>query len=381
MNKSILIIIGIILYSTLVIGANVIYGDKINIPTTETTPIPITNINNTNMIVINITNNITTYVTSWNNITNNLTSYVNLTTYVNTTNDIFNNITTEIYQNVTYNITNNISNYFYSGWLTIENNMTYNITSYNNITVENNITNYIDNYITNNITNNLTAFFNVTYSFTLENNVSTNITVNIFNITNTYNYTYYYNDTYLLQQLGLKLDVSDQRYNDTGYCDAKMNNLNSTIIEHTNILNELVNTKYGEITDYDGSYDTLTLTTVNVYYNISNYPSTEFNNGFYSTNGNIVCNASGLYVITYSYTIALNALNNLEFLMYINDVQEYKSFSGIYPSSNNYVTVSISFIEYLDVDDVINVRVRNIDSSGKIITFYRKTIYAVKVSD
>lgn len=208
---------------------------------------PTTYVNNSNYIIINITNNITNNVTTLvtnnftNNITNNVTSYI--TNYVNFTNNITNNISIE------NNITNNISNNFYAGWLTfinnITNNVTNNITQYINTTnvvmVENNFTNNItnNNYVTNNVTTQITVNITTTDNETIINNVTVNL--NVYNITN--NLSNYFNFPISLSPYILTyVNSSDISFNET-LLQTTINTsiLNMCLLNNVNNYNLTVN--------------------------------------------------------------------------------------------------------------------------------------------
>jgi hypothetical protein len=81
--KKILITLMMLLMISVVTGANTITGGVAKIPVTTTNTNPTISINNSNYIVINITNNITNNVTTIinqvSNYTNNFTTYINLT--------------------------------------------------------------------------------------------------------------------------------------------------------------------------------------------------------------------------------------------------------------------------------------------------------------
>jgi hypothetical protein len=275
------------------------------------------------------------------------------------------------------NITQNITNEFYAGWLTITNNITNNnnITSYveNNITI--NQTNVV--FVENNFTNNITM--NTLLNVTVNANSSTNVTLNIFNITN--NYVYEYNDTAIWNELYYKLNVTDQRYNDTQYCDARISMLNITIQKNTNSINILNNTIYGELSDYDITLDTLTLTTINTYYNVTSFPNTLYNNGWYQNGNSLVCNVSGLYDIEYSLLFSINSANNLVIALFKNNAQIDKTLTGVKTSANELYFTQKSVLYRFNVNDTITIQMKNTDTNLKIVTFTTKDLHVVKVSD
>lgn len=362
MKISIILMIVVLLLGMYSVTAENTFVPPLKATTSNTQFQQTTNVNNT--IVINITNNITNNITQTNFITNNFTNIINITNNItnNVTNLLINNITINNTVFVENNITNNISNNFYSAWLTID----------NNVTVYNNVTTYVDNNITINITNNVTTIVTTYNNMTVENNLnvsfysncSANFTAVIINTTNIFNYTTLYNDTYILSQLDLKLNITDKRYNDTLYCNGLVTNLSNNLTIY-----------YAEL--YENTTITRTLTTANVYYNLTNYTTGEMN-GFYvvynATNTYIVCNRSGLYAITYNMVASSNSANQHNYRLLINNVVDSKSQVMNVYTTNNIMTLNFVYFKRLNIGDTIQLQVANTELSGKVLTQYNRNI-------
>jgi hypothetical protein len=475
---------------------------------TITSPSFNSQINNTNLIIINITNNITTFVTNTNNITNNITTLVNLSNNYYIDNNFTNNITNIIENNVTTYV--NFSNNFYSAWLTIINNISNNITLENNITqymnttniitIENNFTNNITNevYITNNISNNINVSVIPISNDTIINNIS--VILNVYNITNDFNY-YYNNPISLSKYLLTYTNSSNISFNETSLNTTIINiclrndinyynlTLNSLIINNSNNINSLnaygninnyfqlnvqnlndgifsssdivatanngneennyidmgINNQYYSNPEYSSGYGNdgylllngnnlgiitanenttinfyvagtksenirmsindsytkiynslqynnyygeiyfittynIVLTTRYVWYNLTNITGGELN-GFYINNNELVCNQSGLYLITYNIANTLNAIDNLKYQIVINNVSISKSLGGIKIATGDVETIEKTFLQRLNVNDKIKLQVSNDDTDNKVLTIYNENIIVSRIGD
>lgn len=280
------------------------------------------NINNTNYIVMNITNNITTYI----NLTENITQF---------------NI---------INITNNITNNYYAGWLTVNNinNITNNVT--NNITILENVTNII--------TNNLTLYVN---------NMTTYVTNNV---TTVNNFTTINNFTYYMQSLSKYLIIQANSSN-IDFNETVLNNTITSLINSNNAKN------YGEIYYSNLTGKTLILILANqtyMFYNTINYTSTITNGCGMTLSYYMTCNNSGIYEISYIIAGELDNNNYLYTQLYVNNQPIPQSIIFQKPfATESREFHSTSIINYT-TPYLVDVRIANTQVNGRTFRLYNAKI-------
>lgn len=428
---------------------------------------------NTNVIIVNITNNITVYINNTNNITNNFTFYIaNKTEYNNITNNITNNFITVNNFTITNTsnevfITNNLhadnifANYFYGllNWSNILNNPIqvfftdeYYATIFNNL-IYMDITNQmvginmnqgeethaqaftvqsLNNHVNGTLTS--TGIYNSTINTTIFTS-STIIPNNLVDASSIYNssiYKYYVfnkiNNTALLiignitagiilsnwsYKQAPYIDVNGGQEEERGYTISENgvwkwavltpNNDNSSSLcfqssekyftstefncqlqLNTNgdvDIGGTLNAKgfYGEI--YNITSTTKTLTTQNVWYNLTNFGGGEFNGLSYDGDGIISINTSGLYLITYFISATLSANNNIEYQLIYNNSVIDKSKTLVRYTTGYYTPISLSLYYRLNANTKIYLQARNIDSGGRILSEDNRNINLLRVSN
>jgi len=139
------------------------------------------------------------------------------------------------------------------------------------------------------------------------------------------------------------------------------------------------NRAYGEMYNSTAG-GTLTLTTQNEWYNLTGF-SSGFDNGWYlnSSTNELICNSSGVYRVIYSITFSLSAASQIEMQVITNNIADEKSISIDSSSSNTYQTSTYTYLQNYSIGDKLAMQVRNIEASGKVMTFKNRNLIVDKL--
>jgi hypothetical protein len=160
--------------------------------------------------------------------------------------------------------------------------------------------------------------------------------------------------------IALKLNITDQRYNDT----VAINALNATIQS----LNTSTNAAYAGV--YNINATTLTLTTQSVWYNMTSWTAGDLAGGwtYNSTRSALICGTAGEYFVTYVFNNQLNAGDNVKYQLLVNGVAEPKSAAQQKYTFGNSQNVVMVLHKRLSAGDAIVAQVQEMDASSKVLT-------------
>jgi hypothetical protein len=357
---------------------------------------PTTNVNNTNIIIINITNNITNNISTFvmYNITNNFTNYQNITTFqllnITNNNNIENNITNNFTNNIVFYSFENITNI-----INITNNLTTVVNVSNNFTVINNITNIIN---VTTILGNESFYSNVT----VINNISFNSFYNVTNTTNiTNNITTIYNLTlaslspYLIVTPLYNITFNDTLNNQTiqnicsAFTSSNAGGWSNTSLNTTTTLNAQVNNNLvvlGNVS-FKRPYAQFSSNTTQQVASTSTPFATlfEVNEGSYlitkTSNTNFTFQQQGEYLIELS-AVVTSSVNARHFELWLRkdgtDIPRSNTLVYI-PNTNTQLVLSVMFIIPLNTTNTLQVMYASSDGTTVSMPFTSNTSYSPAV--
>jgi hypothetical protein len=137
------------------------------------------------------------------------------------------------------------------------------------------------------------------------------------------------------------------------------------------------NGNYGEM--YNSTSASLTLTTINVWYNITDFITGELSGWSVTDNSYLTSNDDGLYKITYNIIATVSANNELDYQILNNGIPISKSLSRVRYASAQYLPLSFTFFSRIVDGDNISIQVRNADSSGRIMSIDNRLVIVDEV--
>ncbi len=161
------------------------------------------------------------------------------------------------------------------------------------------------------------------------------------------------------------------------------NNTNAFCIDSNGNMNIygklLANSYYGEL--YNVSQQSFTMTTQNVWYNITSFDIGS-NSGFESINNyKLNCTQNGLYFVTYSINAEVNNNDNINYRIIINNTVEQKG-DTIQRYANGLPNNIVGqFLHRFTEGEIVYLQLQDITRNGATITFYNKNLIMTRVGN
>lgn len=135
---------------------------------------------------------------------------------------------------------------------------------------------------------------------------------------------------------------------------------------------------YGEL--FNTTSTTRTLTTRYVWYNLTKFEIGEINGWYSSGTGDLICNKSGLYEVSYLISATLNANDEVDFILVNNGIAINKSLVKTRYVSGQYEASSINLLYRFEVGDILQLQASDQTSNGKTLTEDNRNIIVNRIS-
>lgn len=141
----------------------------------------------------------------------------------------------------------------------------------------------------------------------------------------------------------------------------------------------LANGYYGEI--FNSTSTTRTLTTQNVWYNLTSYGSGELSGWTYLGNGALRCDQAGLYNVAFEMSASVNNNDVVQYQFILNNVAITKSVITQRYSTGQQDVITGLFLQRFNVNDVIQLQVQDTSRNGAILSQDNRNIIVQRIGN